>query len=121
MDIRPAGSAISQTSAVDALRRVQGSAAAGDSEDSQTAGYMSGGSRGRHQQHADDSEYEESTEFVDDSLNVLVDISAEILAAHLVHPVHDATDPAPEPLQPEDLGNPRDRASHPKQQLDIEA
>ncbi len=77
MDIRPIGSGIPHTSALDALRRVQGSAAAGDSEDSQTAGYLSGDAQGQASPDTADSELEEEAE------EDVVDISAESLAGHV--------------------------------------
>jgi hypothetical protein len=77
MEIRPAGSSVPPTSALDALRRVQSSAAADDSEESQTAGYRFGDARPQQGQG-------EETEESDSPNSDQVDISPEAMERHEV-------------------------------------
>ena len=98
MDIRPAGSSVPPTSALDALKRVQSSAAADDSEDSQTAAYLFGDSG---QQPGKQGEEEDDPQ---EPIADAVEINAELLAAQERRPiassaqdadVADNTQPAP--------------------------
>lgn len=76
MDILPAASSIPQTSAIDALRRVHSSAAADDSEDSQTGGYLFGD--GKENPHGSESYEDEPAEPIQDA----VELSPTVMADH---------------------------------------
>ena len=83
LDIQPAGPSIPQTSGLDALRHVRSSAAADDSEDSQTAGFMFGG--GKNPAHEGDSD--ERDETPESPLEDAIELSPDALAGHGQAPV----------------------------------
>lgn len=83
MDIRPASSPIPNTSGIDALLRVRSSAEAGDSEDSQTGGYLFGD--GRHPASAEGQQADDEPEGDSGAAPVdVVDLSADAVERHAI-------------------------------------
>jgi hypothetical protein len=81
VDIRPTGSSVPATSAIDALRRVQSSAAADDSEDSQTGGYLFSDAK-RNPGDGESSEDEQSEH--DLLVRDAIELSPAVMADHSV-------------------------------------
>jgi hypothetical protein len=110
MDVRPTGSSVAPTAALDALQRVHAGASADDSEDSQTAGYLFGDSKRDREESGP-----EADERSPDAVLVTVELSAESLAIHPAVTVAPDIDPGSSSREVESRPSPAER------HIDIEA